>query len=155
MNTNGKTLTALLLTAFLLTPASAYMGKQLARGPVDAFTLTDQYGEDFSFDTDAEGVVIVSFIFTRCPDVCPVLTVSLSAVEDELSKEERDDVTFVSISVDPNTTPPKCWLNTGAHGSLMATFDGHHGRNGTDLGNVRRGRSAERHRHARDGLPTR
>ena len=86
MSIGRKAMMALLLTAFLLTPASAYMGKQLARGPVDAFTLTDQHGEEFSFETDAEGVVIVSFIFTRCPDVCPVLTVSLSAVEDELSK---------------------------------------------------------------------
>ena len=107
MNIGRKAIMALLLTVFLLTPASAYMGKQLARGPVDGFTLTDQHGEDFSFDTDAEGVVIVSFIFTRCPDVCPVLTVSLSAVEDELSKEERADVTFVSITVDPEHDSPE------------------------------------------------
>ena len=57
MSIGRKAMMALLLTAFLLTPASAYMGKQLARGPVDAFTLTDQHGEEFSFETDAEGVV--------------------------------------------------------------------------------------------------
>ena len=35
----------------------------------------------FAFETDANGVVVVSFMFTRCPDVCPILTQSLTAVE--------------------------------------------------------------------------
>ena len=92
---------ALLVLVLLSSTAAAYKGKQLARGPVEGIELTDQNGEDFDFDTDANGVVVVSFIFTRCPDVCPVLTQSLIAVEAELSDEEREDVTFVSISVDP------------------------------------------------------
>ena len=74
------------------------------------FTLTDQHGDPFSFEADAEGVVVVSFIFTRCPDVCPVLTMLLSAVEDELSEQEREDVTFVSITVDPEHDTPETLL---------------------------------------------
>ena len=83
------------------------MGKQLARGPVDSFTLTDQSGENYTFGIDTEGVVVVSFIFTRCPDVCPVLTQSLIAVEAELNEDERKDVTFVSITVDPEYDTPE------------------------------------------------
>ena len=103
----GKIPLALLLAVLLLAPASAYMGKQLARGPVDSFTLTDQSGENYTFGIDTEGVVVVSFIFTRCPDVCPVLTQSLSAVEAELNEDERKDVTFVSITVDPEYDTPE------------------------------------------------
>ena len=107
MQKGRKVPLALLLAILLLAPASAYMGKQLARGPVDSFTLTDQSGENYTFGIDTEGVVVVSFIFTRCPDVCPVLTQSLSAVEAELNEDERKDVTFVSITVDPEYDTPE------------------------------------------------
>ena len=98
-----KNILAFLIVALLLAgTATAYNGKQLAREAVDIGPLTDQNGEQYLFNTDAEGVVVVSFIFTRCPDVCPVLTQSLIEVETSLTEEEREDVTFVSISVDPD-----------------------------------------------------
>ena len=98
---------AILVLILLSSTAAAYKGKQLARGPVEGFELTDQHGESFAFETDAEGVVVVSFMFTRCPDVCPILTQSLIAVEAELTDEEKEDVTFVSISVDPEHDSPE------------------------------------------------
>ena len=58
---------AFLIVALLLAgTATAYNGKQLAREAVDIGPLTDQNGEQYLFNTDAEGVVVVSFIFTRC-----------------------------------------------------------------------------------------
>ena len=107
MKIANKAWLALLLASLLLAPASAYMGKQLARGPVDSFTLTDQSGESYTFGTDTEGVAVVTFIFTRCPDVCPVLTQKLVEVEAEMTQEEREDVTFLSISVDPEYDSPE------------------------------------------------
>ena len=86
---------------------AAYKGSLLSRGPVENFTATDQNGDVYSFEDEAEGVVVVSFIFTRCPDVCPILTQLLIAVEAELTAEERADVTFVSISVDPEYDTPE------------------------------------------------
>ena len=99
---------ALLLTCLLMTSTvAAYKGSLLSRGPVENFTATDQNGDVYSFEDEAEGVVVVSFIFTRCPDVCPILTQLLIAVEAELTAEERADVTFVSISVDPEYDTPE------------------------------------------------
>jgi len=95
-----------LVTLVLTSTVTAYNGKQLAREPIDIMPLTDQDGEQYSLTADANGVVVVSFMFTRCPDVCPILTQSLIAVEASLTEEERDDVTFVSISVDPNHDTP-------------------------------------------------
>jgi len=110
MTTNTRTL-ALLLSALVLSgTAAAYNGSLLSRGPVDEFTLTDQHGDPFSFEADADGVVVVSFIFTRCPDVCPIITMLLTAVEDELTAAERQNVTFVSITVDPEHDSPETLL---------------------------------------------
>ena len=99
-------LAVVLITLVLTSSVTAYNGKQLAREPIDIMPLTDQDGEQYSLTSDANGVVVVSFIFTRCPDVCPILTQSLIAVEASLTEEERDDVTFVSISVDPHHDTP-------------------------------------------------
>ena len=113
INMRQQNILAFLIVALLLAgTATAYNGKQLAREAVDIGPLTDQNGEQYLFNTDAEGVVVVSFIFTRCPDVCPVLTQSLIEVETSLTEEEREDVTFVSISVDPDHDTPEVLRNT-------------------------------------------
>ena len=110
MRPSTRTL-ALLLSALVLSgTVAAYTGSVLSRGPVDEFTLTDQHGDAFSFGSDADGVVVVSFMFTRCPDVCPIITLLLTAVEDELTERERQDVTFVSITVDPEHDTPATLL---------------------------------------------
>lgn len=102
-----KRLVALLIvTVLLMAPASAYKGSKLARGPVEDFMLVDQNNETYSFDLDSQGVVVASFMFTRCPDVCPVITQSLKTAHAELSEREQDDVTFVSITVDPERDTP-------------------------------------------------
>jgi cytochrome oxidase Cu insertion factor (SCO1/SenC/PrrC family) len=95
-----------ILCLFLLGPVEAYKGSQLARGPIEGFHLTDHTEQPYSFDFDSEGVVVVSFIFTRCPDVCPVITQSLKSVDGLLTDREREDVTFVSITVDPEHDSP-------------------------------------------------
>ncbi len=70
-------------------------------GPVAGdFTLSDQDGNQISLRDYSGNVVVVMFIFTRCPDVCPVTTQNLGEVSDILG-DEMDGVTFLSISVDP------------------------------------------------------
>lgn len=105
------------LLLLMLAPVAAYKGSQLARGPVESFQLTNQHGDLFVFDADNDDIVVVSFIFTRCPDVCPVITQSLKSTELELTDREREDVTFVSISVDPeHDTPEVLKAYTELHG---------------------------------------
>ena len=112
-----RALLVFLLTVLLVGPVGAYKGSQLSRGPVDSFQLVDHTNETYAFDLDSQGVMVVSFIFTRCPDVCPVITQSLKSVQDELSVRELDDVTFVSITVDPEyDTPERLKDYTELHG---------------------------------------
>jgi protein SCO1/2 len=70
-----------------------------------AFTLQDQTGAVVTRETLAGKVWVADFIFTTCPDVCPVLSAHMAEVQAKYSG--NDDVRLVSFSVDPATdTPP-------------------------------------------------
>ena len=66
---------------------------------VPEFSLTERSGEELIRDHLLGSYWIVDFIFTSCPDVCPMM----SARMQELYEAFRgsDDVRFLSISVDP------------------------------------------------------
>jgi protein SCO1 len=51
--------------------------------------------------------VVVSFIYTSCPDICPLTTARMAMVKDELGTAMGRDVFFVSITVDPETDTPE------------------------------------------------
>tara|TARA_B100001093_G_scaffold508715_1_gene571434 strand:- start:5713 stop:7248 length:1536 start_codon:yes stop_codon:yes gene_type:complete len=118
---NRRTFLTALVASFLLVAAlptsSAYIGHQLSRADVADFSLTDQNNSEFNFSQNAEKVNVVSFIFTSCPDVCPVITQSLKQVQMGLSEEDSNDVQFVSITVDPrHDTPERLHEYTQLHG---------------------------------------
>ena len=86
MNISGKkirvlstyTVVACLLSVALIgAPVSAYNGIQLNSGTVGNFSLVDQNNSEYKLSDATEEIVIVSFFFTRCPDVCPVITQNL------------------------------------------------------------------------------
>lgn len=70
------------------------------------FSMVDQKGRKVSRADLTGKVLVVDFIFTTCPTVCPRLTQSMSGVDKSLAGEA--DVRMVSITVDPeNDTPEK------------------------------------------------
>jgi len=70
--------------------------------PAPSFTLKDQNGRDTRL-TDFQGkVVVATFFYSTCIDVCPILLGTLEAVEERLTKEERANVHFVAVTVDPS-----------------------------------------------------
>ncbi|MEC7484446.1 MAG: SCO family protein, partial [Candidatus Thermoplasmatota archaeon] len=58
-------------------PVSAYNGIELSYASVGNFTLVDQNNSEYKLSDATEEIVVVSFFFTRCPDVCPVITQNL------------------------------------------------------------------------------
>jgi protein SCO1 len=73
-------------------------------GELPAFALQDQRGAQVR-DAELKGrVLIVDFIFTSCPDVCPLLTQQLAGIRKEL--KPRPELAFVSFSVDPEHDTP-------------------------------------------------
>ena len=120
MSYRKSSLTGLIVIIFLiaLIPSGfAFKGYQLSRTSVDDFTLTDQNGQDVNL-TDTRGdVVVVAFIFTRCPDVCPVITQSLRGVQEQLGEDYQEHVSIIPITVDPeHDTPEKLSEFTELHG---------------------------------------
>jgi protein SCO1/2 len=72
--------------------------------------VVDQDNRSLSFyDDSLKGkITILSFIYTTCRDICPVVTARLSQLEEKLGSVVGRDVFFVSISIDPeNDTPEK------------------------------------------------
>jgi protein SCO1/2 len=73
---------------------------------VPEFALRNQRDEPVSAKDLRGQIWIANFMFTSCPDVCPILTTKLSGVRTRLVGE-RVMVQYVSFSVDPQTdTPP-------------------------------------------------
>jgi cytochrome oxidase Cu insertion factor (SCO1/SenC/PrrC family) len=98
-----RTLLAVLLIATLLLPtqAAAYNGIGLSRASVGDVSLVDQHGENVSLEDLSEDLLVVAFVFTNCPDACPVITHNIKAVQAGLPEELAGHVGFVSITVDP------------------------------------------------------
>ncbi len=71
--------------------------------PVDDFMLVDEKGDYFSMNQYEGKVVVVTFLFTRCPDICPVVSANLAFVAGELGELYGSEVEILTITVDPWT----------------------------------------------------
>jgi protein SCO1 len=72
-------------------------------GTAPAFRLVDQSGAAFGPERLAGRVWLASFIFTRCPSICPEMTNRLVRLQPRLGEE----VELVSVSVDPDYDTPE------------------------------------------------
>ena len=73
-------------------------------GSVPDFALIDQRGRPVR-RADLDGKVwIANFIFTNCPDECPLMTSEMAQLQSDLAHSV--DLRFVSISVDPERDTP-------------------------------------------------
>jgi protein SCO1/2 len=75
-------------------------------GPAPDFALTSQDGREVSLASLRGKVVAVTFIYTWCPDICPLLTDKMARVQDELGKDFGSQIAFVSITIDPERDTP-------------------------------------------------
>ena len=71
--------------------------------------LITHEGEEVRFFDDlVEGkVVAINFIYTSCPDACPMETARLLEVQELLGDRMGQDVFFYSISIDPEHDTPE------------------------------------------------
>jgi len=73
-------------------------------GTVPDFALTDQSGRPVRRGNLEGKVWIASFIFTNCPDECPLMTSDMARLQSDLA--HMADFRLVSISVDPEHDTP-------------------------------------------------
>ena len=72
------------------------------------FRLLDQNGDIKDFPQMVKDkITVVGYIFTNCPDICPLTTNNMRMVQDKLKEEKiNDGVEFISISFDPEVDKP-------------------------------------------------
>ena len=71
--------------------------------------LTTHEGKEVHFFDDLieDKVVVINFIYTSCPDTCPLETAQLVRVQNILGDRMGEDVFFYSISIDPKRDTPE------------------------------------------------
>lgn len=76
---------------------------------VPDFSLTDQQGRTVTLASLAGRVIVVNFLYTRCPlpEVCPRLAASFASLQRRFRDRLARDLVLVSITLDPQyDTPP-------------------------------------------------
>jgi protein SCO1/2 len=100
------TLTLILAAAACAPSAARLTGTQLEARDAPDFTLTDgMTGETVTLSSLRGSVVALAFLYTRCPDVCPLTAAQFRATQQQLGQDSAR-VRFVAVSVDPDGDTP-------------------------------------------------
>ena len=78
-------------------------GYVLEREKISDHVLIDENYDYYSLKKGTHDVIVVAFVFTTCPDVCPVITSNLVSAQQQL---DGIDYQFISITVDPAKDTP-------------------------------------------------
>jgi len=80
--------------------AASLSGTDLRGVPAPDFQLVDHTGERVSLSDLRGKAVALTFLYTSCPDVCPLIAGKLGQVHDQLGRQ-AGDAAFVAVTVDP------------------------------------------------------
>ena len=82
-------------------------GTELEKRPAPDFTLTDGVsGKSVTLSSLRKSTIALAFLFTRCPDVCPLTAGQFRAAQRALG-DDSSRVEFVAVSVDPEGDTPQ------------------------------------------------
>ena len=100
----------LAIAALMLASCAAptLVGTQITPTAAPDFTLTDGIsGKPITLSAQRGKVVVLSFLYTHCPDVCPLTAEQFRMAQQKLTDTERDRTLFVVVSVDPLQDTPQ------------------------------------------------
>ena len=107
------------LTAIVLIACAGpkLVGTELNATDAPDFTLTDGVsGRAVTLSAHRGQVVALTFLYTTCPDVCPLTASRFRSAQNELGND-AGRVTFIAVSVDPDRdTPGAVQAFSAAHG---------------------------------------
>ncbi len=84
-----------------LTGGAVVTGRQLAPD----FTLTDQFGQPQALSGFHGKAVALTFIYTNCTDVCPLIAWNMHLAYQQLGDQAKN-VALVAVTVDPERDTP-------------------------------------------------
>ena len=97
-------------------------GTDLGATAAPDFTLTDgMTGRAVTLSTQHGQVVALTFLYTNCPDVCPLTASRFRSAQTEL-QADAGRVTFIAISVDPDRDTPQAVQTFSATHGLASNW---------------------------------
>jgi protein SCO1 len=98
-------------------------GTELSATDAPDFTLTDGVsGRAVTLSAHRGQIVALTFLYTTCPDVCPLTATRFRSAQNELGAD-ASRVTFIAVSVDPDRdTPSAVQVFSAAHGLASNWF---------------------------------
>ena len=95
------------LLIFLLSIDSCKPTLPVEKRIFTSFPLVNQDSTKVIFPDDFKGkILVIGFIFTNCPDICPLTTNNLHLIQQRLQKENINNVQVAALSFDPNRDTP-------------------------------------------------
>lgn len=88
-------------------PKKGEQGRILTDKKIPNFTLTNQEGSPFQFANLKGKVTLLSFVYTTCPDVCPLFTAKMAQIQRTLSKGPTNGYFLLTVTTDPEVDSPK------------------------------------------------
>jgi protein SCO1/2 len=85
------------------------------------FALTDQNGRTVRLSDERGKPVLVTFLYTHCPDVCPLIAQNLNTALRNLGAD-RSRVSVLGVSVDPRNDTPAAVRKFVAEHRLLPEF---------------------------------
>jgi protein SCO1/2 len=82
------------------------VGTNLGRHLSPGFALTDHRGQQVRLEDLRGRAVALTFVYTSCPDVCPLIASVLRDGYEQLGPAVRERVALVAITVDPERDTP-------------------------------------------------
>jgi protein SCO1 len=74
--------------------------------PVPSLALDNSLGQPVNIDSYRGKAVLVTFIYTHCPDICPLIVGNLHTAQQQLGSE-ASKLQIIAVSVDPKGDTPK------------------------------------------------
>jgi protein SCO1 len=93
--------------------AQAKQGNYRADGVLSPVTvapplaLRNYLGRPVNLDSYRGKAVLVTFLYTHCPDVCPLITAKLHAAQNLMGPKMSSRAQVIAVSVDPRGDTPK------------------------------------------------
>lgn len=87
-------------------PKKGEIGRRSVATAVPDFSLINQDGQPFRFADSHGKLVLVTFMFTTCPDVCSLLSAKFGAIQAAMREKKRRDYLLLSITTDPERDTP-------------------------------------------------
>ena len=86
--------------------APAKMVRQRIKGQAPELALVNQSGQPLTLTALRGKVVLLTFTYSTCAEVCPLITAAMVTLQQRLTAAERQQVFFLSVTAQPDVDTP-------------------------------------------------